>query len=107
MLSQIPGPIALLPTMRIQPIAAAEVASALATLAVEEPIGMAPELAGQQESLPDLGRRLVRARGKHRLVLPIRLPGHVARAWAHGALLPTEPGPRGTQAFAQWLAATR
>jgi uncharacterized protein YbjT (DUF2867 family) len=104
-LDRTPGPVAVVPMMRIQPIAVREVAAALIALAAGQPAGLAPELAGpRQESLPDLARQLVRARGKHRLVVSIRLPGAAGRAWADGALLPARPGPRGMQAFAQWLA---
>ena len=47
-LGQVNGPIAVLPQMRSQPIAAREVADALLSLALEESVGMAPELAGPQ-----------------------------------------------------------
>jgi uncharacterized protein YbjT (DUF2867 family) len=99
------GPVAVVPVMRMQPISVREVASALIALAAGQPAGLAPELAGpREESLPDLARQLIRARGNHRLVVPILLPGSAGRACAGGALLPAQPGPRGTQAFAQWLA---
>jgi uncharacterized protein YbjT (DUF2867 family) len=99
------GPVAVVPVMRMQPISVREVASALIALAAGQPAGLAPELAGpREESLPDLARQLIRARGNHRLVVPILLPGAAGRACAGGALLPAQPGPRGTQAFAQWLA---
>jgi uncharacterized protein YbjT (DUF2867 family) len=103
------GPIAPVPVMRIQPVAAREVATALAALALRPAPGpapeLAPELAGPEEhALPDLARRLLRARGQRRLVLPLRGPVAASRAVAAGALLPTGPGPRGTQTFDQWLA---
>jgi uncharacterized protein YbjT (DUF2867 family) len=104
-LDRTPGPVAVVPMMRIQPIAAREVAAALIVIAAGQPAGLVPELAGpREESLPDLARQLIRARGKHRLVVPILLPGAVGRACAGGALLPARPGPRGMQVFAQWLA---
>ena len=99
------GPVAPVPVMRVQPVAAREVATALAALALQDAVGLAPELAGPQEhGLPDLARRLLRRRGERRLVLPLRLPVAASRAVAGGALLPTGPGPRGTQTFDQWLA---
>jgi hypothetical protein len=65
---------------------------------------MAPELAGpQQERVPDMVRRLLRARGSRRPVVAVRLPGAAGRALAEGGLLPTSDGPRGTQTFGQWL----
>jgi uncharacterized protein YbjT (DUF2867 family) len=99
------GPVAVIPKMRVQPIAATEVADALVALALASPVGMAAELAGPQpEDLPDLARQVVRARGQRRRVLSVRLPGAAGRAMVEGGLLPTEPGRRRGQTFAQWLA---
>jgi uncharacterized protein YbjT (DUF2867 family) len=98
------GPIALIPKMRIQPVAAAEVARALVDAVLAAPAGRLPDLAGpQEESLPDMARRLIRARRQHRLVASIRLPGAAGRAMAKGGQLPSEPGPRGRQTFTEWL----
>ncbi|GFG70704.1 MAG: NAD(P)H-binding protein [Mycolicibacter algericus] len=105
-LAQLPGPIALVPKMRSQPIAVSEVAAHLVDLATGEPQQMAPELAGPRvESVVDMARQLIRRRGEHRLVLPLRVPGAAGKAMAGGALLPTQPGPRGRQTYADWLAA--
>lgn len=105
-LAQLPGPIAPVPKMRSQPIAVREVAAHLVDLATGEPRQMAPELAGPRvESVVDMARQLIRRRGEHRLVLPLRVPGAAGKAMAGGALLPTQPGPRGRQTYADWLAA--
>ncbi|MET7747625.1 NAD(P)H-binding protein [Micromonospora sp. NPDC005367] len=99
------GPIVAVPQVLSQPIAAHEVARCLVDLAVAEPAGLVPDIAGpQQLRMPDMARRLLRFRGSHRVVLPVRLPGATGRAMAGGALLPTGPGPRGMQTFDQWLA---
>lgn len=99
------GPLALVPRMRVQPVAAGEVGQALADLAVGAPLGRAPDLAGPQvHELVDLVRRMLHARRSRRLVVPVRLPGPAGRAMASGALLPTEPGRRGRQTFTDWLA---
>ncbi|WP_329129354.1 NAD(P)H-binding protein [Streptomyces sp. NBC_01476] len=104
-LALVPGPVAVVPRMRSQPVAVREVAAALAELAVGPPLGMAPELAGpREEYLPDMARRLLRARGLRRRVLAVRMPGRVGRAMAGGALLPAGPGPRGEQTYQEWLA---
>lgn len=104
-LAQVPGPIAIVPKMRSQPIAVSEVAAHLCVLATGDPQNMAPELAGpREESVVDMTRRLIRRRGQHRLVLPVRLPGPPGKAMANGALLPQHPGPRGRQTYADWLA---
>jgi uncharacterized protein YbjT (DUF2867 family) len=99
------GPVAMVPRMRTQPVAAREVAHALVALARSTPVGLAPELAGPEAlELTDLARRLLEARGSHRVVVPIRVPGKAGAAMASGALLPTGPGPRGVQTFDEWLA---
>lgn len=103
-LSQVPGPIAVVPVMRTQPIAVREVAEHLCAIATGAPQQMADEIAGPNvESLVDMARRLIKRRNQRRPVVPLRLPGHAARAAATGALLPEGPGPRGTQTFDQWL----
>jgi uncharacterized protein YbjT (DUF2867 family) len=100
------GPVAVVPRMRIQPVAAQEVADALVAL-VHGPLGVAPELAGPEElELADLVRDVLAARGLKRLLLPVRIPGRGGRAIADGALLPTGAGPRGRRTFADWLADT-
>ena len=99
------GPLAPVPRMRAQPVAAREVAAELVSRASGPPVGMAPELAGPEEHrMADLVRRLARARGERRLVVEVRPPGSAARAAAEGALLPTGGGPRGTRTFDEWLA---
>ena len=97
-------PVAVVPRMRTQPIAAREVAAALVALAVGPAVGRAPELAGpREEQMVDMVRRLARVRDGRRVVLPFTLPGRTGRAWTGGALLPTGPGPRGRQDFSDWL----
>ena len=98
------GPVQVVPVMRSQPVAAAEVAARLCDLALSEPSGMAEELAGPEvHELPDLVRRLLRARGSSRRTLPIRLPGEAGRTMASGGLLPTAAGTRGRQTWDEWL----
>ncbi|OBJ32509.1 SDR family oxidoreductase [Mycolicibacter heraklionensis] len=105
-LAQVPGPIALVPKMKSQPIAVSEVAAHLCGLATGGPQQMAPELAGPRvESVVDMVRQLVRHRGQHRPVIGLRIPGAAGKGMANGALLPTQPGPRGHQTYAEWLAA--
>lgn len=100
------GPVAVVPRMRMQPVAAREVADALVALATGPAVGLAAELAGPRpEQLVELTRRMLAARRSRRLLLPVRLPGAVGRGMVGGALLPAGPGPRGRQTFEQWLAA--
>ncbi|MEU6343554.1 SDR family oxidoreductase [Streptomyces sp. NPDC046977] len=96
------GPV-VAPRMRSQPIAAREVADALVTLAGAAPAGLAPDLAGPEVlEMDDMVRRLARARGDRRLLVPVRL-GATGRALTAGGLLPAADGPRGRQTFAEWL----
>jgi uncharacterized protein YbjT (DUF2867 family) len=105
LLDRIPGPVLLVPRMRIQPVAAGEVAAVLAALATGPPAGLAPEMAGPEPAeLADLARQVAQARGSRRPVLRVRVPGAAGRAMAEGAMLPAGPGLRGTQTFAGWLA---
>jgi uncharacterized protein YbjT (DUF2867 family) len=99
------GPVALVPRMRSQPVAAREVASALVDLALGGPAGMAPGLAGPEPlEMTDMARRFLRAKGLRRVVVPVRVPGTAGQGMASGALLPTGPGPRGRETFGEWLA---
>jgi uncharacterized protein YbjT (DUF2867 family) len=101
LLARSPGPVAVVPRMRVQPVAAREVAHRLVELAVGPALGLAPELAGPQvHELVDLVRQVVRARGRRRLVLPLPVPG----AAANGGLLPSgRDYTVGTQSFEDWL----
>ncbi|WP_229069036.1 SDR family oxidoreductase [Actinoplanes sp. DH11] len=103
LLGGVPGPVAVVPSMRVQPIAVREVAEALADLVLQPPQGMAPELAGpREESLVSMARRLIAAGGaRKRPVLPLRLPG-----MGGSGLLPANAGPRGRQTFDEWLASS-
>jgi uncharacterized protein YbjT (DUF2867 family) len=100
------GPVAVVPRMRVQPVAADEVAAALVSL-LDGPLGMAPELAGpEQLELTDLARAVLESRGSRRLLLPVRAPGAAGRALAEGAVLPTGDPRLGHQTFAEWLSHT-
>jgi uncharacterized protein YbjT (DUF2867 family) len=100
-----PGPVAFIPRMQSRTVAVSEVGQALAEIATSSPQGMV-EIAGPQvESMLDLARRLVKARGAHRVVLPLWMPGSGAKAMASGGLLPTDPNSRrGRIGFDEWLA---
>ena len=73
---------------RFQPVDARDVADRLVELALGEPAGLAADIGGP-EILPmaDLARGYLRAAGKHRLVLPVPVPGGAARAYRAGANL--------------------
>jgi uncharacterized protein YbjT (DUF2867 family) len=102
------GPVAMIPSMLCQPVAARDVADELVRLATAPAAGMAAELAGpRQEWVAHMARRLASTRGRRTLVVTVPLPGATGRGMRSGALLPTGPGPRGTQTFDEWLEEAR
>jgi uncharacterized protein YbjT (DUF2867 family) len=77
--------------VRFQPIDTGEVAARLVELALGPPAGLVPDMAGPRVyEMGDLVRSYLRARGKHRALLPVRLPGKAARAFREGANLAPE-----------------
>lgn len=74
--------------LRVQPVDAGEVAGRLVELALGEPAGSVPELAGPTVyTAGDLLRSYLRATGRRRAILPIGLPGTAAAAMLAGANL--------------------
>jgi uncharacterized protein YbjT (DUF2867 family) len=88
----------------LQPVAAAEVATALVQLAEGEPRGRVADLGGPRvESLIEMVRRYVRAAGIRKPVIPLQMPGAMFSAMRHGALLPGAGATLGSQTFDEWL----
>ncbi|WP_433359412.1 SDR family oxidoreductase [Actinoplanes sp. CA-142083] len=103
-LTLVPGPVAFVPRMRTQPVAAADVADELVRLAEGPPSGRVPELAGPEQMLMSTAsRRAAKARGLHKLVLSTPWPSSAGWKMATGGLLPTGAGPRGKLRFDEWL----
>jgi uncharacterized protein YbjT (DUF2867 family) len=76
---------------RFQPVDADEVAVRLVELALGTPAGLVPDMAGPKVySAAALLRGYLRARRKHRLIVPVPLPGKAARAFRAGANLAPE-----------------
>ncbi len=76
---------------RFQPVDAGEVAGRLAELALGSPAGLAPDIGGPRVyPMANLVRGYLRATGKRRPLLPMRLPGKAAAAIRAGANLATE-----------------
>jgi uncharacterized protein YbjT (DUF2867 family) len=74
--------------IRFQPIDASEVAARLVELTLGKPAGLVPDMAGPRVyGMADLLRGYLQARGKHRMMVPVRLPGQAARAVRAGANL--------------------
>jgi len=81
-------PVVPVPGVRFQPVDTAEVADRLAELALGEPAGLVPDLAGPRVyEFRDLVRGYLKARRKHRPIMPVRAPGKAARAMREGANL--------------------
>jgi uncharacterized protein YbjT (DUF2867 family) len=82
-------PVAPVPAgFRFQPVDAGEVATRLVELALGRPAGLVPDLGGPRVyELAELVRGYLRARSRHRPILPVRVPGTAARAFRAGANL--------------------
>jgi uncharacterized protein YbjT (DUF2867 family) len=103
------GPIAVLPIVTCQPVAADEVAQLVVELVLRGPAGPAamPQIAGPEVlRLAEMVRRLIRAQGRRQLVVPFRVPGRGGALMASGGLLPEDGRyTKGTTTFEAWLAA--
>jgi uncharacterized protein YbjT (DUF2867 family) len=76
---------------RFQPIDEGEVAARLVELALGQPAGLVPEMAGPRVyPMADLLRGYLRASGKHRLIVSLPMPGGAAAAVRAGAVLSPE-----------------
>ena len=82
-------PVIPVPTgFHFQPVDTGEVADRLVELALGAPAGLVPDIAGPRVyAMAELVRGYLRARRKHRAIVPIRLPGKAARAFRAGANL--------------------
>ncbi|MEU6680596.1 NAD(P)H-binding protein [Streptomyces sp. NPDC046853] len=88
-----------------QPVAVGEVALRLAELAAAPPAGRVPDMGGPEvRTFEDLARAYLRATGKRRPLLPVRLAGKTYRALREGGhLTPGRAVGEGT--FEEFLAA--
>jgi uncharacterized protein YbjT (DUF2867 family) len=86
----------------VQPVDPRDVAGRLVELALGEPVGRAPDMAGPQvSSWADLLRGYLKASHRRRWVLPVRIPG--TRAVRNGALLPAPGHTTGCRTWEQFL----
>jgi uncharacterized protein YbjT (DUF2867 family) len=73
---------------KFQPIDAEDVADRFVELALNTPSGLVPDMAGPRVyEMAELVRTYLHANGKHRLILPVRLPGQANRVFRAGANL--------------------
>lgn len=74
--------------VRFQPVDAGEVAERLVELSLGAPAGLVPDMGGPRvHDAAELFREYLRASGKHRLMMPVWVPGKAARAVRAGANL--------------------
>jgi uncharacterized protein YbjT (DUF2867 family) len=100
------GPLAPMPRMRIQPVAARSVGRVLLEAAVAQPAewGAGIEVAGPEKAdLVSLARAIIRRRAERAWVIPFSLPGRAGRAMRAGGQLPP-PGVRIVgPSFPEWI----
>lgn len=88
----------------LQPIAPADIAEVLATVAVEEPRGRFVDVAGPDtQDMVDMARRTLQARGESVKLVPTWDGGLFGEAMAGNVLLPGEDAHIAPTSFEAWL----
>lgn len=91
--------------LRFQPVDADEVAARLVELTLDTPAGRVRDLAGPAVyEMADLIRGYLQAHGKHRLLMPLRMPGKAGRAYRAGENLSPEGADAGKRTWEDFLA---
>jgi uncharacterized protein YbjT (DUF2867 family) len=91
--------------LRFQPVDAREVAARLVELALDAPAGLVPDLAGPTVyGMAELSRGYLRASGRRRLMMPVRMPGKAGRAYRAGANLSLDRAAVGERTWEEFLA---
>ncbi|WP_330296959.1 SDR family oxidoreductase [Streptomyces sp. NBC_00503] len=94
--------------LRFQPVDSREVAARLVELALGAPQGRVPDLVGPKVyALGDLSRAHLRAAGKRRPRLPVRIPGKAGRAYRAADNLTLEGALVGERTWEGFLAERR
>lgn len=90
--------------LRFQPVDARDVAERLVELALGEPAGLVPDLVGPKVySLGELARDYLKATGKRRLSLPVRVPGKAGKVYRAGGNLTLDGADSGTRTWEAFL----
>lgn len=98
-------PIVPAPKMRAEPVDARDVAVRLVELALGDPAGLVPELAGPRVyELSGLIRDYQRATGRRRPLLPLGMPGKAGRAYKQGENLARSGAEHGARTWEDFLA---
>jgi uncharacterized protein YbjT (DUF2867 family) len=91
--------------LRFQPVDSGEVAARLVELTLGAPAGLVPDLPGPAVyGMGDLARSYLQATGRHRLTMPVRMPGKAGHAYRDGANLSPEAA-TGKRTWEDFLAA--
>jgi uncharacterized protein YbjT (DUF2867 family) len=91
--------------IRFQPVDTGDVADRLIELAFGPPAGLVPDFGGPTAyPMADLVGSYLQAVGRHRPLLPVRLPGKIARAVRDGANLPAANATLGHRTWEEFLA---
>ncbi|NUS73904.1 MAG: NAD(P)H-binding protein [Corynebacteriales bacterium] len=91
--------------VRLQPVDSRDVAARLVELALNEPAGLVPDLAGPRVyELKELTRDYLKASRKHRLMMQIRMPGRAGRAYRSGENLSLDGATIGKVSWDAFLA---
>jgi len=93
------------PRMRLQTVAAAEVASVVAEVSEDEPRGRIQVAGPEVCTAGDLARSWRAVTGRSAVLVPLPVPGKIGRALRDGALTADHADVLGTITFADWLAA--
>jgi uncharacterized protein YbjT (DUF2867 family) len=93
------------PRMRLQTVAAAEVASVVADVTEGEPRGCVHVAGPEVATARDLARTWQAVTGRSALMVPLPVPGKIGRALRSGALTTDHADVLGTVTFADWLSA--
>lgn len=97
-----------IPKMKLQTVAAAEVARAVADVAEGQPGRGRVQVGGPEvTSAAALARTWKSVTGRHALSLPVPVPGRLGRALRSGGLTADQADVLGTITFADWLARRR
>jgi len=91
--------------LRFQPVDSREVAARLVRLTLGRPAGLVPDLAGPAVyGMRELIGGYLRARGKRRMMMPIRMPGKAGEAYRAGKNLSLEGAEVGRRTWEEFLA---
>jgi uncharacterized protein YbjT (DUF2867 family) len=91
--------------VRMQPVDPRDVAARLVALTLGEPAGLVQDLAGPRVyAMDELSRGYLKARGKSRPLLPVRMPGKAGRAYRAGENLTLDGASLGGRTWESFLA---